>query len=214
MAIINLRRYYPHYPKDKFIDVSDEVAAALDEGKRIERRQDKKRTYSIVSLLLLQRRLIGAVSLEGEAGVWLADHIDTPFVLGLFRPKIYIPSDLPDQELDYILLHERTHICRFDYIFRILAWLVLTIHWFNPMVWLAFYLAGKDVEMSCDEAVLRHMKRDVRVEYSSSLLRLSTGKWLQAGPLAFGSGNPQGRIKNVLNYKKPALLKESMCMKK
>lgn len=160
--------------------------------------------YSITSLLLLRRRLIGAVPLECEAGVWLADHIDTPFVLGLFRPKIYLPSDLPGQELDYILLHERTHIRRLDHIFRILAWLALTIHWFNPMVWLAFYLAGKDVEMSCDEAVLRRMNRDVRVEYSSSLLRLSTGKWLQAGPLAFGSGNPQDRIKNVLNYKKSA----------
>lgn len=161
--------------------------------------------YSVVSLFLLHRRLIGAVPLKDEAGVWLADHIDTPFVLGLFRPRVYLPSDLPDQELDYIILHERTHIRRFDHIFRVLAWLALMIHWFNPMVWLAYYLSGKDIEMSCDEAVLQQMNRDVRTEYASSLLRLSTGKRLQAGPLAFCSRNPQNRIKNVLNYKKSAL---------
>lgn len=159
--------------------------------------------YSGISLLQLRRRLVGAAPLEDENGVWLADHIETPFVLGLFRPKIYLPSALADRELDYVLLHERTHIRRLDHLFRALAWLVLALHWFNPLVWLAFHLAGKDMEMSCDEAVLRRMGRDIRADYSSSLLRLSVGKRLPVGPLAFGDGDPQSRIKNVLNYKKP-----------
>lgn len=161
--------------------------------------------YSALSLLRLRRKLVGSVPLEGEKNVRLADHIPSPFVLGLFRPNIYLPSDLPEGERDYILLHERTHIRRCDHLFRALAWLALAIHWFNPLVWLAFHLAGRDMEMSCDETVLRKMGRDVRADYSTSLLRLSTGKRLPAGPLAFGAGDPTSRIKNVLSYKKPAL---------
>ena len=161
--------------------------------------------YSALSLLRLRRRLVGSVPLAGEKNVRLADHIPSPFVLGVLRPRIYLPSGLPEEERDYILLHERTHIRRCDHVLRALAWLALTIHWFNPLVWLAFHLAGKDMEMSCDEAVLRRMGRDVRADYSSSLLRLSTGKRLPVGPLAFGGGDPQSRIKNVLRYKKPAV---------
>lgn len=161
--------------------------------------------YSALSTLGLRRKLAASIPLEGEKNVRLADHIPSPFVLGLARPGIYLPSDLRPEERDYILLHERTHIRRGDHIFRALAWLALAIHWFNPLVWLAFHLAGKDMEMSCDEAVLRGMDRDVRADYSSSLLRLSAGKRLPAGPLAFGDGDPKSRIKNILNYKKPAL---------
>ncbi|MBD5084687.1 MAG: hypothetical protein HDT33_06390 [Clostridiales bacterium] len=161
--------------------------------------------YSALSLLRLRQKLVGSAPLEGEKNVRLADHIPSPFVLGLFRPNIYLPSDLPEGERDYVLLHERTHIRRRDHLFRTLAWLALAIHWFNPLVWLAFHLAGKDMEMSCDETVLRKMGRDVRADYSSSLLRLSAGKRLPAGPLAFGDGDPTSRIKNVLSYKKPAL---------
>lgn len=161
--------------------------------------------YSALSLLRLRRRLVGSVPLAGEENVRLADHIPSPFVLGLLRPKIYLPSDLPEGERDYILLHERTHIRRGDHILRALAWLALAVHWFNPLVWLAFHLAGKDMEMSCDEAVLHRMGRDVRADYSTSLLRLSQGGKLPVGPLAFGGGDPQSRIKNVLSYKKPAL---------
>lgn len=161
--------------------------------------------YSLWSLLRLRRRLVGSVPLAGEKNVQLADHIPSPFVLGVFRPKIYLPSSLPENERDYILLHERTHIRRCDHVFRALAWLALAVHWFNPLVWLAFRQAGRDMEMSCDEAVLRRMGRDVRADYSSSLLRLSQGGRLPAGPLAFGGGDPQSRIKNVLRYKKPAM---------
>jgi len=161
--------------------------------------------YNALALLRLRRRLVCSVPLEGEENVRLADHIPSPFVMGLISPKIYLPSDLPETELDYVLIHERTHIRRGDHITRALAWLALTLHWFNPLVWLAFYLAGKDMEMSCDEVVLRKMGRDIRSDYSTSLLRLSVGGKLPSGPLAFGGGDLEGRIKNVLNYKKPAL---------
>ncbi len=160
--------------------------------------------YSVISLARLRRRLVGAIPLVGESGVWLADHIDTPFVLGLFRPRIYLPSALPEGEREYVLLHERTHIRRLDHATRALAWIALCLHWFNPLAWLAFHLAGKDMETSCDEAVLRRADRDARADYAASLLRLSAGKKLPVGPLAFGDGDPKSRIKNVLNYKKPA----------
>lgn len=124
--------------------------------------------YSVVSLIRLRRSLVGAVLLERN--VWLADHISTPFVLGLLRPKIYLPSSLPEQERSYILLHERHHIRRLDHLVKLLAFLALCIHWFNPLVWLAFALLGRDMEMSCDEAVLKKLGEDVRADYSASLL--------------------------------------------
>lgn len=161
--------------------------------------------YSPLSLLKLRRRLAGSVPLQGQKGVRLADHIPSPFVLGILRPMIYLPSGLAEEERDYILLHERTHIRRGDHILRALAWLAVAVHWLNPLVWLAFHLAGKDMEMSCDEAVLCKMGRDVRADYSTSLLRLSQGGKLPAGPLAFGGGDPASRIRNVLSYKKPAV---------
>jgi len=161
--------------------------------------------YNALSLLRLRRRLVGSIPLEGEKNVRLVDRILSPFVMGVISPKIYLPSDLPENERDYILLHERTHIRRKDYISRALAWLALTVHWFNPLVWLAFYLAGKDMEMSCDEVVLRKMGRDIRADYATSLLRLSVGGKLPSGQLAFGSGDLEHRIENVLNYKKPTL---------
>lgn len=161
--------------------------------------------YSIWSMIKLRRKLVSFVQMEGENNVRLVDHIPSPFVLGLVFPKIYLPSDLSEHEQGYILLHERTHIRRMDHISRSLAWLALVMHWFNPLVWLAFSLAGKDMEMSCDEIVLRKMGQDIRTDYSTSLLRISIGGRLPAGPLAFGGGDLKRRIKNVLNYKKPAL---------
>lgn len=159
--------------------------------------------YSLVSLIRLKQRLIGAVPLEGN--VWLADYIDSPFVLGLVRPKIYLPSSLSEEKMDYILLHERTHLRRFDHITRALAFLTLTIHWFNPLVWVAFLLSGRDMELSCDEAVLKQLGPEIKQDYSLSLLQLSTGKRIIAAtPLAFGEGDAKRRIKNVMHYKKPS----------
>ena len=160
--------------------------------------------YGVVSLLRLRRRLVGAVPLE--KGVYLADHISTPFVLGLFRPKIYVPSALPEGERGYILLHERHHIRRLDHVVKLLAFLALCVHWFNPLVWLMFVLLGRDMEMSCDEAVMKKLGEAVRADYSASLLRLATGRKVIAGaPLAFGEGDTRDRVKNVLRWKEPKL---------
>ena len=158
--------------------------------------------WGAVSLVRLRRRLVGAVPLE--KGVYLADHIETPFVLGLVRPRIYLPSALPEGERGYILLHERRHIRRLDHVVKPLAFLALCIHWFNPLVWLAFVLLGKDMEMSCDEAVLKRLGASVRADYSASLLRLATGRRMIAGvPLAFGEGDTRERVKNVLKWREP-----------
>ncbi|WP_291958178.1 M56 family metallopeptidase [Mahella sp.] len=160
--------------------------------------------YSIISLLLLRRQLIGAVKLRDN--IYLTDHVESPFVIGLIFPKIFLPSALSEQEQDYIILHEQTHIRRYDHIIRIIAFLALSVHWFNPLVWVAFILSGKDMEMSCDESVMKQIDTDIRADYSALLLSLSTGRKIIAGvPLAFGEGDIKGRIKNVMNYKKPLL---------
>ncbi len=158
--------------------------------------------YSSVSLLMLRRKLIGAVRLRDN--IYLADHIATPFVIGVIRPKIFLPSALTEQEQSYIILHEQIHIRRLDHVLKMIAFLALSVHWFNPLVWVAFICCAKDMEMSCDEAVVKKMGDGIRTEYSASLLSLTTGRKVLAGaPLAFGEGNVRGRIKNVLNYKRP-----------
>ena len=158
--------------------------------------------YSAVSMLRLRRRLVGAVLLADN--IYLADHISSPFVMGLLRPKIYLPSTLKETERGYILRHEQYHIRRRDYLVKFLAFLALCVHWFNPLVWAAFILAGKDMEMSCDEAVVKELGEDIRADYSASLLSLATGHRIVAGmPLAFGEGDTGGRIRNLLKWKRP-----------
>ncbi|NLM44747.1 MAG: hypothetical protein GX201_12190 [Clostridiales bacterium] len=158
--------------------------------------------YSLVDLLRLKRKLKNAV--YDRDNIYLLNGVDTPFVLGIIRPKIYLPMLLSESEKGYILLHEQIHIRRFDHVFRIIGYLALCIHWFNPLVWIAYFESGKDMEMSCDEAVIRKLGVGVKKEYSSSLLSLTTGRrTLKANPLAFGEGDTKNRIKNVMNYKKP-----------
>lgn len=145
--------------------------------------------------------------------IYLADDIDTPFVMGFFRPEIYLPGTLNSAEREYIIAHEKHHIRRGDHIFKALGFLALTIHWFNPFVWAAFILAGRDMEMSCDEAVIRKLGENVRAEYSASLLNLATGQRMFTGtPLAFGEGNPTGRVRNLAKWKKPALWVVLICL--
>ena len=158
--------------------------------------------YSVVSMLRLRRRLVGAVRLEDN--IYLADYIPSPFVMGLFRPKIYLPSTLTETERGYILRHEQYHIRRRDHLVKFLSFLALCIHWFNPLVWAAFVLSGKDMEMSCDEAVVRELGEEIRADYSASLLSLATGRRIVAGmPLAFGEGDTGSRIRNLLSWKRP-----------
>ena len=167
--------------------------------------------YSAVAYLQLRRELVGAMHLEGN--VYLADHIGTAFVLGLWMPRIYIPSCVPARERTFILAHERHHIRRGDHILKVLAWVALCIHWLDPFVWVAFILAGKDMEMSCDESVLRRLGPGIRADYSQSLLRLASGqRIISFAPLAFGEGDTKGRVLNMANWKKPKLWISLVCV--
>lgn len=160
--------------------------------------------YSIVSYIRLRGKLSVVVPLRDN--IFIADDMKSPFVVGLFRPKIYLPCNLGNKEQEYIILHEQHHIKRLDHVMKALAFLALAIHWFNPLVWVAFVLASKDMEMSCDEAVIRKIGGDVRADYSASLLTLATGRRIIAGtPLAFGEGDTKGRINNLSKWKKPAV---------
>lgn len=167
--------------------------------------------YSAFQYLLLKRRLVGAIVYRGN--VYLADYIDTAFVMGILRPVIYLPSHVPKKERRYIIAHERHHIRRCDHILKLLAYFALCVHWFNPLVWAAFILAGKDMEMSCDEAVIRRMGPQIRADYSASLLRLATRRRIIAGmPLAFGEGDTKGRVINMAKWKKPKVWVSVICL--
>lgn len=139
-----------------------------------------------------------------KENIYENNDIDTAFVLGIINPKIYIPNGLSEKEEEYILAHERIHIKRYDYIIKIVAYIALIIHCFNPLVWLSFILMSKDMEMSCDEAVVKSLGIEIKKQYSMSLLSFATEKRaLSVTPIAFGEGNVKSRIKNILNYKMP-----------
>jgi len=158
--------------------------------------------YSLVSVMILKRQLRSIQIIERN--IYQAENLKTPFVLGLIRPKIYLPAGLNEDERNYILLHEKIHIRRKDHIIKILAFLIVAIHWFNPLVWIAFMLMSTDMELSCDEKVLNEINEEIKKPYAKSLLSLAAGRHILNGsPLAFGEGNVKERIKNVLNYKKP-----------
>lgn len=157
--------------------------------------------YSVVSIISLKRRFRGAARVEGN--LYETDRMNTPFVIGLFRPKIYIPAGLSGEERRFIILHEQTHIRRYDHAVKMFAYLVMCLHWFNPMAWIAFVLMGADMEMSCDERVMKELGGGIKSAYSLSLVRVAAGhKILNGSPLAFGEGGMKERIKNVLNFKK------------
>ncbi|MGM9566313.1 M56 family metallopeptidase [Evtepia sp.] len=157
---------------------------------------------SLLSLARLRRRLAGAVPLA--RGLYLTDAIPTPFVLGLIHPRIYLPSGLPEESRDHIIRHEQTHIRRGDPLWKALAFAALTLHWFNPLVWLAFFLAERDMELSCDERAVKGLDQNARADYAALLLDLSAGKGSAGLSLAFGEGNTSVRIKNLLKNKKPS----------
>ena len=159
----------------------------------------------IVSYVRLRSNIVGALKLRDN--IYVTDHIPGPFVIGMINSKIYLPSELDEKEHSYIILHEKHHIHRGDPIFKMVAYIALCIHWFNPLVWLFFKLFVKDMEMSCDEAVVNKLGENIRADYSASLLQLATGRQMIFGsPLAFGETEPAGRIKNLSRWKKPTLV--------
>lgn len=166
---------------------------------------------SLMSLLRLRRSLSRAAHLKEN--IYITDRLGTAIVIGLLRPRIYLPASLSCQEQEHVLLHESHHIRRLDPWFRLLAFAALCIHWFNPLVWLAFFLSERDMEMSCDEAVVQNMDRQQRCDYSQSLLRLAAGRRLHpVSPLSFCEGNPSGRIRNILRWRRPSALSYRACL--
>lgn len=158
--------------------------------------------YGILSYFKCRRMTVQAVHMEGN--IWECDYLATPFVLGIVRPRIYIPFHLSAEEKPYILAHETYHIRRGDPIVRLLAFVLLTFYWINPFVWIAYFLMIRDMEMSCDEAVLLQLGTQIKKAYSNSLLTFATGrKQVTFSPLAFGESGTSGRIKNILDFKKP-----------
>jgi len=158
--------------------------------------------YAVVTYLKARGRMATAVHLEGN--VYESDQTRSPFILGCIKPKIYIPFRLGEKEKDYILRHEAYHIRRLDHLIKPLAFIVLAVHWFNPLAWLAFALLIRDMEMSCDEAVLSVTGRGIAKDYSLSLLSFATNtRFAWASPLAFGETGVKQRVTNVLRFKKP-----------
>jgi len=159
--------------------------------------------YLVVSFVTLWRRMQNAVHVE--ANIYEASNIKSPFVLGIFVPKIYLPVGLAVHERGYILMHEQTHIRRRDHLKKLVAFFILCIHWFNPLVWLAFLLMNADTEMSCDEQVMNELGSHTITDYTMSLVRIATGKRAAIGsPLAFCEGGIEGRVKRVLSFKRPS----------
>lgn len=160
--------------------------------------------YALISYLLLRRRLFDAV--RASDGAWEHPGLSTPFLLGVVRPRIYLPAHLPSKARFFVLAHERTHLRRLDHIIKPVCWLALSLHWFNPAAWLAFFLLSRDLEVACDQSVVRRLGSQVKADYSAALLSVAAPRRFPTPcPLAFGGNNTKGRIQNVLNYKKPTL---------
>ena len=158
---------------------------------------------SLLAYLRLQKQVKGAVKVRGG---YESDKIETAFVLGFFKPKIYIPSGMSPAARTQILAHERTHLEKGDHWMKVIAFLALALHWFNPLVWVAYLMLCKDIEIACDERVVQFMELDERKQYASALLQCSTNRiYYAACPVAFGEVSVKYRIKSALSYRKPAV---------
>lgn len=157
--------------------------------------------YSVVSYIRLYKRVSTATIIEEN--MYQTDRINTPFVLGFIKPRIFLPIGIKDKSYEYIISHEKTHIKRKDYIIKPLYFIAVVFHWFNPLMWVSYYLMTKDMEMSCDEKVMNLKGNDIKGDYAKLLLNLSVKRSNLLSPIAFGENNTKSRIKNILNYKKP-----------
>lgn len=159
--------------------------------------------WALVSWLRLRSRVAEAVRLESN--VYESERVASPFVLGLIRPRIYLPFGLDEGAREQVLTHERAHIARGDHVIKPLGWLILAVYWYNPLVWLAYALFCRDIELACDERVIRRLPVSGRADYSQALLDLSRPHHgVGVCPLAFGESAVKGRVKSVLTYKRPA----------
>ena len=159
--------------------------------------------YGFISYIRLRKRV--GVSLLFKDNIYYCDNIDTPFILGFFKPKIYVPSGISEEQTGYITLHEKAHLKRKDHLWKPLGFLLLSVYWFNPVMWVAYILLCRDIESACDEKVIKNMDNSEKKNYSETLVSCSVQRrMVMACPLAFGEVGVKQRIKSVLNYKKPA----------
>jgi beta-lactamase regulating signal transducer with metallopeptidase domain len=166
--------------------------------------------YTTISYWTLKRKLRSAT--QAEEGVYESDAIDSPFLLGYANPAIYLPTGITEADRRHILAHERSHLNRGDNWIKLVGFACVAVHWFNPLVWLGYHLLCKDIEMACDESVVRHMDLPSRKAYSSALVNCSTQRRFGACPVAFGEVSIKQRVLSVLNYRKPGFWISLACV--
>ena len=159
--------------------------------------------YMLASYIRVMRCVRGARQFRDNT--YTSESVSSPFVLGLIRPRIYLPENMDAISMSYVIAHEEAHLRRLDHLWKPFGFLLLAVHWFNPLIWIGYILLCRDIEMACDERVVRGMNEEERADYSEALLECSVNrKIISACPLAFGEIGAKARIKTVLNYKKPA----------
>lgn len=159
--------------------------------------------HALVSAGKLKRKLATAILLRDN--IYESEFVDSPFVFGVVKPNIYLPMHMDEGTAAYVIAHERAHLARRDHWWKVMGYLVLALHWFNPLVWVAYILFCRDIELACDEKVVKGLDGAARADYSQALLSCAAPKRAVAAcPLAFGEGNIKTRVKSALHYKKPA----------
>ena len=159
--------------------------------------------YTVISYWRLHREIDTAVRYKDN--IFQSENVSSPFVLGLIKPRIYLPFKLDGQDMEHVVAHEQAHIRRKDHWWKPLGFLLLTIHWFNPLMWLAYVLLCRDIELACDEKVIKGLSNEQRADYTQALVACSVNhRMIAACPLTFGEVGVKARVKSVMNYKKPA----------
>ncbi|MEE1504161.1 MAG: M56 family metallopeptidase [Acutalibacteraceae bacterium] len=159
--------------------------------------------YTAVSFIRLKGKIGTAILLRDN--IYQSEAVVSPFVLGIIKPKIYLPFNMNEQDMEHVIAHEQAHLHRKDYLWKPLGFLIVTLHWFNPMVWIGYILLCRDIELACDEKVVKEFNNEQKADYSQALLTCSVNRrMIAACPVAFGEVGVKNRVKSVLNYKKPA----------
>ena len=160
-------------------------------------------TYTIISYQRLNRKVDTAVHYKDN--IFQSENVSSPFVLGIINPRIYLPFSMNEQDMEHVVAHEQAHIRRKDHWWKPLGFFLLTIHWFNPLIWWAYVLLCRDIELACDEKVIKGLSNEQRADYTQALVACSVNRrMIAACPLAFGEVGVKERVKSVMNYKKPA----------
>ena len=160
-------------------------------------------TYTVISYWRLHREIDTAVRYKDN--IFQSENVSSPFVLGIINPRIYLPFSMNEQDMEHVVAHEQAHIRRKDHWWKPLGFLLLTIYWFNPLMWLAYVLLCRDIELACDEKVIKELSNEQRADYTQALVACSVNRrMIAACPLAFGEVGVKERVKSVMNYKKPA----------